>query len=60
MRRGLKLDARAPRNTRSGERSEDSPMRRGLKLAFKSLLCMIVFTIRRFPDEEGTEMGRAS
>ncbi|GEM_PF-1517246 len=38
-------------------RSEDSPMRRGLKFLFANI-CRIwrVETIRRFPDEEGTEM----
>ncbi len=37
-------------------RSEDSPMRRGLKSYGRPILSRLSSAIRRFPDEEGTEM----
>ncbi len=40
----------------NSERSEDSPMRRGLKLLLRKLAGRGEKAIRRFPDEEGTEM----
>gem|GEM_PF-4757499 len=36
-------------------------MRRGLKYEFCTTVCYLAWhAIRRFPDEEGTEIGRAS
>src|SRR5579885_2479673 len=43
-----------------GERSEDSPMRRGLKYGDAQDVSGAISTIRRFPDEEGTEISRDS
>ncbi len=41
----------------SRRRSEDSPMRRGLKYETDARATAQQTAIRRFPDEEGTEMA---
>ncbi len=56
MRRGLKYVAMVRRSSRMSSRSEDSPMRRGLKSQTAAAHKAQLLAIRRFPDEEGTEM----
>src|SRR5579885_2191579 len=56
MRRGLKSDSCPCSLRHAGYRSEDSPMRRGLKWKGPHRRCWRWGPIRRFPDEEGTEM----
>src|SRR5579885_503099 len=56
MRRGLKLRSRNCTHVIDSERSEDSPMRRGLKCRSLPGPRSARKAIRRFPDEEGTEM----
>ncbi len=56
MRRGLKSDSCPCSLRHAGYRSEDSPMRRGLKWKGPHRRCWRWGPIRRFPDEEGTEI----
>src|SRR5579885_3593224 len=56
MRRGLKYASQSSALVDCGDRSEDSPMRRGLKSSFFESSLRARYSIRRFPDEEGTEM----
>src|SRR5579885_3572021 len=55
---GTEIRTEGSRDERCGRRSEDSPMRRGLKYRGRREPRPTVPPIRRFPDEEGTEIRR--
>ncbi len=56
MRRGLKSQDVDADDAPDHNRSEDSPMRRGLKSSCFAPVRRARYAIRRFPDEEGTEI----
>ncbi len=59
MRRGLKCSRSYDEPDCRFRRSEDSPMRRGLKSVLVDARIEHIAAIRRFPDEEGTEIGQS-